>query len=306
MKTLKIIALLFYITLAVQCQNKKETQKMDTDFIINTQKVIYKDIELPFGKPLKEWIKILGKYDRRTYRGILIWDKIGLGINLDWGQETNSGNKDYGTESYMMERPVSEQETTANPLIGKNFSVYESKEVQRPPEYLPPRDRLYDPTKKHTIEEKKISDHYILADERIISNKHSLIAMYVMLQKAIDNEVPFYENYKRAKANRAKIDYPFKYEIPEKDSILKDYLTKMLQESKKEGNGNYFISTEMYKHICNKYVHFSAHYGGLDALYSKTGDHATLGNYGFINHPVPYTKDENGIISYKRKIYENR
>lgn len=81
---------------------------METDFIINTQKVIYKNVELPFGKPLKEWIKILGKYNRKTYRGILIWDKLGLGINLDWGQETNSGNRDYGTESYMMERPVSE------------------------------------------------------------------------------------------------------------------------------------------------------------------------------------------------------
>ena len=108
MKTLKIIGLLFYISLAMQCQTKKEPQKMDTDFIINTQKVTYKDVELPLGKPLKEWIKILGKYDRRTYRGILVWDKAGFGVDLDWGQETNWKNKDYGTEPYMMKRPVSE------------------------------------------------------------------------------------------------------------------------------------------------------------------------------------------------------
>ena len=86
MKTLKIIGLLFYISLAVQCQTKKEPQKMDTDFIINTQKVIYKGVELPLGKPLKDWVKILGKYDRvlpplsekyiveRTYT----WDKLGV------------------------------------------------------------------------------------------------------------------------------------------------------------------------------------------------------------------------------------
>lgn len=196
-------------------------------------------------------------------------------------------------------------ETTAKPLIGKSFPIYENTEVQRPSEYLPPRDRLYDPTKKHTVSENKLSDHYIIADDRIISNKHSLVAMCVMLQKAIDNEVPFYENYKES-ANKGKpIPNSFEHEIPENDGILKEYLTKMLEQSKKEGNGTYYIATEMYKHICHKYVHLSAHYGGLDALYSKTGDHAILGNYGFINHPVPYTKDEQGNIAYKRKIYEN-
>jgi|GEM_PF-3749247 len=50
----------------------------------------------------------------------------------------------------------------------------------------------------------------------------------------------------------------------------------------------------------------SAHFDGLDALYSKTGDHYLLRNYGFVNHPVPYTKNENGNITYQRKIYKNR
>lgn len=58
--------------------------------------------------------------------------------------------------------------------------------------------------------------------------------------------------------------------------------------------------------LISLHVHLSVDYGGLDALYSKTGDHYLLGNYGFINHPVAYSKDDNGNISYKRKIYENR
>ncbi|MEP6806837.1 MAG: hypothetical protein ABI892_20080 [Flavobacterium sp.] len=198
------------------------------------------------------------------------------------------------------------QEATAEPLFDKYFPIIESKEVQRPGDYLPPRDRVYDPTKKHTVSETKLSDHYMITDQRVISNKYSLIPMYVMLQKAIDNEVPFFEDYKTAIGNNAKIDYPFEYEIPEKDSILKNYLTKMLEVSKKEDNTPYKLSKEMYSHVCNKYVHLSAHYGGLEALYSKTGDHSILGNHGFVNHPVDYQKDENGNITYQRKFYANR
>lgn len=86
MKTLKIIGLLFYISLSLQCQTQKNTHKMDTDFIINTQKVTYKDVELPLGKPLKEWVKIFGKYDRvlppieesNIIRRAYIWDKLGV------------------------------------------------------------------------------------------------------------------------------------------------------------------------------------------------------------------------------------
>lgn len=197
------------------------------------------------------------------------------------------------------------QEVTAEPLFGKSFPTIERKEVERDSDYVPPKDRVYDPTKKHTESETKISDHYMITDQKAISNKYSLVPMYVMLQKAIDNEVPFYENYRIAMENDAEINYPFEYEMSE-DAILKDYLTKMLDISKKEDNVPYKLSTEMYSHICNKYVHLSAHYGGLDALYSKTGDHYLLGNYGFVNHPVAYTKDENGNIAYQRKIYENR
>ncbi|MBZ4033533.1 hypothetical protein K6T82_02060 [Flavobacterium sp. 17A] len=80
----------------------------------------------------------------------------------------------------------------------------------------------------------------------------------------------------------------------------------MLEASKEEDGKDYAIPTDMYRHICNKYVHLSAHYGGLDALYSKTGDHYLLGDYGFVNYPVPYTIDEKGNVTYQRKIYANR
>jgi hypothetical protein len=192
-------------------------------------------------------------------------------------------------------------ETTANPLIGEHFIRYESNEVEREPDYAPPRERVYDPAKKHIVSENKLSDHYMITDQRFISNKYSLVPMYVMLQKAIDNEVPFYKDYKQS----PHVKKDFEYEIPEKDTILKEYLVKMLEISKKEENGSYALPKEMYSHICNKYVHLSAHYGGLASLYSKTGDHALLGNYAFVNYPVAYTKDEKGRISYNRKIYEN-
>lgn len=198
------------------------------------------------------------------------------------------------------------REITAKPLIGTSFPVIESNEVQRAGDYVSPRDRVYDPTKKHTVSETKISDHYMITDQRVISNKYSLVPMYVMLQKAIDYEVPFYENYKEAVKNGKSIPNSFEHEMPENDEILENYLTKILEISKKEDNIPYKLSSEMYSHICNKYVHLSAHYGGLEALYSKTGDHYILGNYGFVNHPVPYKKDENGNINYQRKIYENR
>ena len=69
------------------------------------------------------------------------------------------------------------------------------------------------PTETTTIYKKKISDHYILKTSRYISNKYSLVPMYVMLQKAIDNGVPFYKNYDEA---TPKPPYRFEYEIPDK------------------------------------------------------------------------------------------
>ena len=165
------------------------------------------------------------------------------------------------------------------------------------------------PTETTTIYKKKISDHYILKTSRYISNKYSLVPMYVMLQKAIDYGVPFYKNYDEA---TPKPPYRFEYEIPDTEEfkMLREYLKEMLDISKKkdeeedESKKNYSLSAEMFKHIRNRYVHLSSHYAGLDTLGHKDGDHHFSGDLLFINRPVKYKEDENGKIFYEREIYK--
>ena len=164
------------------------------------------------------------------------------------------------------------------------------------------------PTETTPIYE-KISGHYILKTSRYISNKYSLVPMYVMLQKAIDYGVPFYKNYDEA---TPKPPYRFEYEIPDTEEfkMLREYLKEMLDISKKkdeeedESKKNYSLSAEMFKHIRNRYVHLSSHYAGLDTLGHKDGDHHFSGELLFINRPVKYKEDENGKIFYEREIYK--
>ena len=160
------------------------------------------------------------------------------------------------------------------------------------------------PTETTTIYKKKISDHYILKTSRYISNKYSLVPMYVMLQKAIDHGVPFYKNYDEA---TPKPPYRFEYEIPDTEEfkMLREYLKEMLEVIKDESEKTYSLSsTEMFKHIRNCYVHLSSHYAGLDTLWHKDGDHHFSGDLLFINRPVKYKEDENGKIFYEREIYK--
>ena len=160
------------------------------------------------------------------------------------------------------------------------------------------------PTETTTIYKKKISDHYILKTSRYISNKYSLVPMYVMLQKAIDHGVPFYKNYDEA---TPKPPYRFEYEIPDTEEfkMLREYLKEMLEVIKDESEKTYSLSsTEMFKHIRNCYVHLSSHYAGLDTLWHKDGDHHFSGDLLFINRPVKYKEDEKGNIFYEREIYK--
>ena len=150
----------------------------------------------------------------------------------------------------------------------------------------------------------KISGHYILKTSRYISNKYSLVPMYVMLQKAIDHGVSFYKNYDEA---TPKPPYRFEYEIPDTEEfkMLREYLKEMLEVIKDESEKTYSLSsTEMFKHIRNRYVHLSSHYAGLDTLGHKDGDHHFSGDLLFINRPVKYKEDENGNIFYEREIYK--
>lgn len=215
--------------------------------------------------------------------------------------ENDSGIKFINTYDHYIE-------TKAYPLIDKYLPIITISETTRKPDYQIPEATVYDPTKGHIINEKKESDHFILQDSRYISNKYSLIPMYLMLEKAIDNKVPFFEDHKKAKDGGSKINYPFEYELPN-DEMLQKYFELMKKIAKDEDgdkDGSYNIPSEMYSHICNKYVHLSAHFGGFknDFLTVKTGDHNLLESVLFLNQPVePTIKD--GKVSYQREIYNS-
>ncbi|PKF75839.1 phospholipase effector Tle1 domain-containing protein [Chryseobacterium sp. PMSZPI] len=174
-----------------------------------------------------------------------------------------------------------------------------TREIKAEPDF-PDKEKTVSQNPYYQIFQTKESDHYILEDSRYISNKYSLVAMYMMLQKAIDNKVPFYDDYKIA---NPKVPHEFEYEIPETDKykVLKQYMDLMLEESKKEGVGNYTISSEIYQHICNHYIHLSANFGGLAAIGVKTGDHHILESVGFVNQPVAPKVDKDGNIYYERE-----
>ena len=199
-------------------------------------------------------------------------------------------------------------ETKAYPLIDKYLPVITTSETTRKPDYQIPEATIYDPAKGHIINEKKISDHYVLQDSRYVSNKYALIPMYLMLEKAIENKVPFFKDHNKAQSGGSEIKYPFEYELP-KDEMLQKYFELMKKVSKEENSdkdGSYSMPTEMYSHICNKYVHLSAHFGGFknDFLTVKTGDHNLLESVLFLNQPVePTIKD--GKVSYRREIYNS-
>ena len=186
-------------------------------------------------------------------------------------------------------------------------------------------EKIYEHTSGFSIESsptettpiyEKISGHYILKTSRYISNKYSLVPMYVMIQKAIDYGVPFYKNYKEAADDDADVKNSFEHEIPDTEEfkMLREYLKKMLDVSKdkkedkdknkKENHKIYSLSAEMFEHIRNRYVHLSSHYAGLDTLWHRDGDHHFSGDLLFINRPVKYKEDENGKIFYEREIYK--
>ncbi len=176
-------------------------------------------------------------------------------------------------------------------------------------------EKIYEHTSGFSIESsptettpiyEKISGHYILKTSRYISNKYSLVPMYVMLQKAIDHGVPFYKNYNEAIKNKVNIKNPFEHEIPDTEEfkMLREYLKEMLEVIKDESEKTYSLSAEMFKHIRNRYVHLSSHYAGLDTLGHKDGDHHFSGDLLFINRPVKYKEDKNGKIFYEREIYK--
>jgi hypothetical protein len=137
-----------------------------------------------------------------------------------------------------------------------------------------------------------------LVDTRKISNKYALVPLFLMHQKAMDNGVPFYENYKTA---IPPVRFPFEYEIT--DTLLANYLETMKEVVKTEDSGTYKLPPGMYGELCNKYVHYSANFNGLSSLGLKGGEHSMLASIAYVNQPVAMTKDENGGIIFKRGSY---
>lgn len=178
-----------------------------------------------------------------------------------------------------------------------------SRDIKAPKDF-PDKGKTVSSDPYYQIYQTKESDHYILENSRYISNKYSLVAMYIMLDKAIDNGVPFYDDYNSAPDVKMK----FEYEIPNTDKykILNEYLNQMREEAKTEGSGTYSLSYEMYNHIANNYIHLSANYGGLSAIGLKAGDHHMLESIGYVNQPVAITFDKDGLPKYNREILPSR
>lgn len=85
---MKQIVIVILSSIMVQCQTSKKEPMPETDFYISEHSITYKKQELPFGKPVGEWVKIFGKYTRVNpplgEKGIIrrdyIWDNLGLAV----------------------------------------------------------------------------------------------------------------------------------------------------------------------------------------------------------------------------------
>jgi hypothetical protein len=67
-------------SILLQCQNPKSNIST-TDFYISEHTITYKNQELPFGKPVAEWIKVFGKYNRVYQTSVYIWDDLGIYVS---------------------------------------------------------------------------------------------------------------------------------------------------------------------------------------------------------------------------------
>ena len=78
---MKQLAILLLSTIFMQCQTPKKEFMPETGFYISKHSITYKNQKLPFGKPIAEWVKIFGKYDRTIPYERYVWDSLGISIN---------------------------------------------------------------------------------------------------------------------------------------------------------------------------------------------------------------------------------
>ena len=63
------------------CQTSKKETVQETDFYISEHTITYKNKDLPFDKPVTEWVKIFGKYNRVYQTSVYIWDDLGIYVS---------------------------------------------------------------------------------------------------------------------------------------------------------------------------------------------------------------------------------
>jgi hypothetical protein len=78
---MKQFAILIFSSILMHCQTSKKEPMPETDFYISEHTITYKKQELPFGKPVAEWVKIFGKYNRLYQTSVYIWDDLGVYVS---------------------------------------------------------------------------------------------------------------------------------------------------------------------------------------------------------------------------------
>ena len=78
MKYFLIILLCCFLS---HCQTSKKETVQETDFYISEHSITYKNKDLPFDKPVTEWVKIFGKYNRVYQTSVYIWDDLGIYVS---------------------------------------------------------------------------------------------------------------------------------------------------------------------------------------------------------------------------------
>ena len=81
--------------LVIACSNPKtkNINESSVDFVLNDCEATYKGKPLPMGKPVQEWIKILGKPSRILTENRFIWDELGIAVEEDGHANENDPKK---------------------------------------------------------------------------------------------------------------------------------------------------------------------------------------------------------------------
>ena len=74
----------------LQCERSIPNEPFEADYVLTEEKITYKGQDLPLGKPVTEWEKIFGKYDRIVEEGmVFVWDKLGIAVQASWGDDND-------------------------------------------------------------------------------------------------------------------------------------------------------------------------------------------------------------------------